>query len=113
MLRLRDNFYIPIFADVIDKVLREDDFDQDGYISYPEYVSARRRDFDRYQNQVAEAQQMAMQQQMLQQQQMMAQQQQFQQFQQFQQQQAVMNMQQQNQLGTQKPPVPPPEAKAQ
>ncbi|XP_033735753.1 multiple coagulation factor deficiency protein 2 homolog [Pecten maximus] len=81
------------YADIVDKVLREDDFDQDGYISYPEYVSARRRDYDRYQHEMAQQQMMA-QQHMMQQQQAMAQQQQFQQFQQFQQQQQAMQMQQ-------------------
>ncbi|XP_060069035.1 putative cyclin-dependent serine/threonine-protein kinase DDB_G0272797/DDB_G0274007 [Ylistrum balloti] len=80
------------YADIVDKVLREDDFDHDGYISYPEYVSARRRDFDRYQHEMAQQQMLA--QQMMQQQQAMAQQQQFQQFQQFQQQQQAMHMQQ-------------------
>ncbi|CAC5405703.1 MCFD2 [Mytilus coruscus] len=30
------------FADVIDNVLKDDDFNHDGYISYPEYMSARK-----------------------------------------------------------------------
>lgn len=105
------------YADIVDKVLREDDFDQDGYISYPEYVSARRRDFDQYQHQMAQ-QQMMQHQQMMEQQAMAAQQQQFQQFQQFQQQQQAMQMQQfqqqqQYQRQQQKQQASPPqEAKA-
>ena len=31
-------------ADMIDKVLETDDVDKDGYLTYPEYIVARRRD---------------------------------------------------------------------
>ncbi|XP_061194681.1 multiple coagulation factor deficiency protein 2 homolog [Saccostrea echinata] len=76
------------FTDIIDRVLVTDDVNRDGYISYPEYMNARKRDFHQYQ------QQMAMQQQQMAQMQA-AQFQQFQQFQQYQQQQAQMAQQQQ------------------
>ena len=32
------------FKDIIDQILKEDDFNRDGYLSYLEYVFARRRD---------------------------------------------------------------------
>ena len=31
-------------SDIIDEILKEDDFNGDGYLSYLEYVLARRRD---------------------------------------------------------------------
>lgn len=79
------------FTDIIDRVLVTDDINKDGYISYPEYMNARKRDFAQYQQQVNAMQQ----QQMMQMQ--AAQYQQFQQFQQFQQQQAKLGQQQQQQ----------------
>lgn len=33
-----------MFAELIDRVLEEDDLDQDGYLSYIEYVVGRQRD---------------------------------------------------------------------
>jgi hypothetical protein len=40
-------------VDVIDNVLRDDDFNHDGYISYPEYMSARKRDYIKHQQELA------------------------------------------------------------
>ncbi|XP_048734986.1 multiple coagulation factor deficiency protein 2 homolog [Ostrea edulis] len=86
------------FTDIIDRVLVTDDINGDGYISYPEYMRARKRDFAQYQ------QQMAMQQQQQQQQMMaMQQQQQFQQFQQFQQYQQQQAAQQHQQNAPKQP----------
>lgn len=100
------------FTDIIDRVLVTDDINKDGYISYPEYMNARKRDFAQYQQQVNAMQQ----QQMMQMQ--AAQYQQFQQFQQFQQQQAKLSQQQQQpnqqqqqhqqQMNTQQFQQPPP-----
>lgn len=36
-------FYV-CFAELIDKVLAEDDLDNDGYLSYIEYVLGRQKD---------------------------------------------------------------------
>lgn len=33
-----------MFPEVIDRVLEEDDFDKDGYLSYVEYVQGRNRE---------------------------------------------------------------------
>ena len=41
MLNLNFNFF---YKDIIDQILKEDDFNRDGYLSYLEYVFARRRD---------------------------------------------------------------------
>lgn len=49
--------------DVIDNVLKDDDFDHDGYISYPEYMSARKRDYVKHHQEVAKQQNFQMQQQ--------------------------------------------------
>ncbi|XP_078000691.1 multiple coagulation factor deficiency protein 2 homolog isoform X2 [Glandiceps talaboti] len=35
---------IGYYTEIIDKVLEEDDFNNDGYLTYLEYVVARRRD---------------------------------------------------------------------
>ena len=32
------------FSDIVDNVLKEDDIDDDGYLTYAEYVLARRRE---------------------------------------------------------------------
>lgn len=34
------------YIDLIDEVLQEDDLDNDGFLSYPEYVTARKKDYD-------------------------------------------------------------------
>ncbi|KAJ8976822.1 hypothetical protein NQ317_011818 [Molorchus minor] len=41
----KDGFFedFEYFVELIDKVLIEDDVDQDGYLSYPEYVAGRRQ----------------------------------------------------------------------
>lgn len=43
-MRCRDQkcFHFVLFAELIDRVLLEDDSDNDGYISYPEYVAGRK-----------------------------------------------------------------------
>lgn len=33
-----------LLTEVVDKVLETDDVDKDGYLTYPEYIVARRRD---------------------------------------------------------------------
>lgn len=33
-----------IFLEIIDEIMEEDDYNKDGYLSYLEYVMARRRD---------------------------------------------------------------------
>lgn len=58
------------FSDIIDRVLADDDVDKDGYLTYHEFVRARRRE---------EYHQVRMQQEQMKQQQM-----QFEQFKQFQ-----------------------------
>lgn len=37
-------FIYLLFKDIIDEILKEDDFNNDGYLSYLEYALARRRD---------------------------------------------------------------------
>jgi hypothetical protein len=34
---------LPSFVELIDRVLLEDDLDKDGYLSYPEYASGRKK----------------------------------------------------------------------
>ncbi|XP_050404274.1 putative uncharacterized protein DDB_G0271606 [Patella vulgata] len=79
------------YVQIIDKVLMEDDKDQNGYLSYAEYQLARRRDEQR----MREAQKNMTPEQVMQQQQMMQQQMQQQQQMIQQQQQQMMMMQQQ------------------
>ena len=113
LVRARSEQSMLYFSEMIDKVLIEDDFNRDGYVSYPEYVTARRRDMQQFQMQMSNQQQnVAMQQQMAMQQQ--AQMAQFQQFQQWQAQHPGQappaQFQGQPQLGQQPPPGahPPP-----
>ncbi len=37
-------FLVLLLAEIVDTVLEEDDLDNDGYITYPEYVFARKRE---------------------------------------------------------------------
>ena len=32
-----------VISDIVDQVLKEDDINNDGYLTYPEYILARRR----------------------------------------------------------------------
>lgn len=42
-------FFFPflVFPEIIDNVLNMDDWNKDGYLSYPEYALARKRDAQR------------------------------------------------------------------
>ncbi|KAL5008813.1 hypothetical protein ScPMuIL_014394 [Solemya velum] len=113
----RNEGMLKYYTDIVDRVLIDDDYNHDGYVSYTEFAMARRRDEHRYQQQLVAQQyeqQMAMQQQQMQLQQ---QQQQFQQWQQWQQQQQLQQQQQQQKPGQQQaqlsqqfpPGVPPPQ----
>ena len=36
--------FFVLFSEIVDTVLEEDDLDDDGYLTYPEYVFARKRE---------------------------------------------------------------------
>ncbi|KAK3597168.1 hypothetical protein CHS0354_038093 [Potamilus streckersoni] len=87
MKKDRQEGMLKYYIDIIDRVLQIDDLDHNGYLSYPEYVRARRRD------EVIVQQQMMQQQQHMMHQEMMAQQRQFEEFQQWQRMQQQMQQQ--------------------
>lgn len=43
-MMLLSAYDIEYYIDLIDEVLQEDDLDEDGLLSYPEYVTARKKD---------------------------------------------------------------------
>lgn len=38
------NVCVFLFTEIVDNVMAEDDIDEDGYLTYPEYIMARRRE---------------------------------------------------------------------